>query len=274
MIHAPGILPEHSQRFVGERVAGTADALDEVLRETRAVSLHGVQVGEGCRICGNAAEVVHPAIIHREGSLEREIVEVASELGVVASDAPGKIVRELVAFLGALDVGVGLASEITVTGNVDGRVGAVWDLGVVEIIQTAAGVLEAEFIHFAAAESPGVLHHAGHITVALSRSARVGVLTEGLVLSAAFDAGDRARAGIDAQHEAVIVVYVVVDAQRVQAGAFKYREVSGLRSQRLVRGGHEAWGRRAGGGKAANAWVATCHGERPRSGESHARGSA
>jgi len=46
-------------------------------------------------------------------------------------------------------------------------------------------------------------------------------LTEGLILSAAFDASDRARAGVDAERKAIIVVDVVVDAKSVEAGAFE-----------------------------------------------------
>src|SRR5208283_527242 len=140
---------------------------------------------------------------------------------------------ELVASLGGRRVGERLASEITVTGNVDGHVGARRNPGVVVIIQAPASILEADFIYFAGAERPGVLHNARHVTVALLRSTRVGVLTEGLILSAAFDAGDRARAGIDAEREAVIVADVVVEAKSVEAGAFEYREIAFLRIEIL-----------------------------------------
>src|SRR6266496_210422 len=39
---APGVLPEHAQGFVGERVLWTADALNETRREARAISLHWI----------------------------------------------------------------------------------------------------------------------------------------------------------------------------------------------------------------------------------------
>ena len=253
MAHAPGILPEYAQRFVGKRVGGIADALDEVRRDAEPVCLHGGEArnrevgregvsqrtvdrgGEG--LGGRErADIEHAAVVHRKRGLEREIVEIRAELGVVPSDAPGKVVAELVALLGALDGRVGLTAEIGEAGDIYRRVGAGRYLGVVEIIQAAAGVLEAELIHLAVAEGPSVLHNARRVTVALSRSARIGVLTEGLVLSAAFDAGDRAWAGIEAQREAVIVVYVMVDAKRVEAGAFEDREVPFLchLKQRLV----------------------------------------
>ena len=112
-MHAPGILPEYAQRLVGERVGGSADALDKDPRHAKAVGLHRVKRGEGSRKQGLSAEVIDAAIIYREGGRERKIVEVCSELGVVPSDAPGKIVGELVAFFDTLDVGVRLASEIT-----------------------------------------------------------------------------------------------------------------------------------------------------------------
>src|SRR5208337_3470613 len=45
--HTPGILPEYAQRFVGERVGGIADALDEVRRDAEAVCLHGGEARNG-----------------------------------------------------------------------------------------------------------------------------------------------------------------------------------------------------------------------------------
>ena len=50
------------------------------------------------------------------------IVEVGAEFGVVAADTPGEIVGELVALFDPLDVGVRLASEISETRNIHGRV--------------------------------------------------------------------------------------------------------------------------------------------------------
>src|SRR5260370_41212190 len=76
-------------------------------------------------------EVVHSAVVDREGRLERNVVEVSTELGVVPTDAPGEIVGELVALFGALDVGVGFTSEIGESGDVDGGGGAARALGVV-----------------------------------------------------------------------------------------------------------------------------------------------
>ena len=74
----------------------------------------------------------------------------------------------------------------------------------------------------------------GDVAVGLLRSARVGVLPERLVLAADFDSGHGARADIGAEHEAVVRIHIVIDAQRVNAGAFEYREVAGLRCQSLV----------------------------------------
>jgi hypothetical protein len=58
--------------------------------------------------------------------------------------------------------------------------------------------------------------------------AGVGILPEGLVLSAALDSSDRAGADIGAQHEAVIVAQVVIEAQRVEARTLKDRKISHL----------------------------------------------
>src|SRR5208337_580723 len=182
---------------------------------------------------GEAGKVVHTAVIHSEGCVDRNVVEVASELHVVPADGPGKIVFELISLLDALNVGVRLATEIGVTGDIHGWIGAAWDLGVVEIYQTSASVLKEEVIHFAAAEGPGILHDAGHIAVGLLRSSGVGVLTERLILAIDFYPGNRARADIGAQREAVVVAHVVVDAKRVQAGALEDGKVADLRIEIL-----------------------------------------
>ena len=186
--HTPKILPEHAQGFVGERVGWAAETLNKSSRDAEAVGLRSREAGnaelggEGRLQCtvdraGEGiggrewTEVVHAAVVHREGGLEREKVEVATEFCIVPPYGPGEIVGELVALFGAPDVGVGLATEIGEAENVDGRVGAARDLGVVEIRQATAGELEAEFIHPVVAESPRVLGYASHIAVGLFRSA-------------------------------------------------------------------------------------------------------
>ena len=105
---------------------------------------------------------------------------------------------------------------------------------VVEVRQSAARILEAEFIDFVVADRPGVLEHSGDVAVGLLRGARVGVLSEGLILAADFDAGDRAGADVSAERQAMIGAEVVIDAQRVEAGAFEDGEIAFLRSQRLI----------------------------------------
>ena len=168
----------------------------------------------------------------------------------MAADGPGKVVGELVALFHALNVGVRLAPEICEAGNVDGRVGASWNLRVVEVRKSAARILEAEFIHLVVADGPGVLRRSRHIAIGLLRCARVCVLPGGLVLAADFDSGDRAGAHVRAQRQAVVAVDVVIDTQRIKTGAFKYREVSGLRGQRLIGTRNEATARsRATGGE-------------------------
>src|ERR1700676_28018 len=126
-----------------------------------------------------------------------------------------------------------LASEVCETGNVHGRVGAARNLGVVKISQATAGELETEFVDLAVAESPSVLGNASRVTIGLLRSAGVGVLSEGLILSADFDPGDGARTDVAAESQAVAVTDVVVDSKRVDAGPFEDGEVALLRSESL-----------------------------------------
>ena len=162
---------------------------------------------------GNIAEVIHAAVVHSERGRERQIVEVDSELGVVAADGPGKIVGELIAIFDTLDERVRLVPGVSIANDVDGWVISGGDGLVVEIRQTPAGILETKFIHLAIADGPGVLKNAGYVTVGLLRSTRLGVLTEGLVLAVDFDAGHRAGADIGAKRQAVVVGKVVVQAQ-------------------------------------------------------------
>src|ERR1700719_41581 len=233
--HAPRILPEQSQGLIGERVAGTAETLDEIPRHAKPISLHGTEDGEWRSKKVLVAEIIYSAIIHSERRLKREIVEVASELGVVPSQCPGEVVGKLIAFFYALNVGIRLASEISVARNVNRRVGAAGNGRIVEIRQSAPGKLETKFIHLVIAQRPSVLRNTRNVTIRLLRSARVGVLTEGLVLSAHFDAGHGAGTDIATHCQSVAVADVMVDAQRIEAGAFKDREVPLLRSKGLER---------------------------------------
>src|ERR1700690_3098528 len=103
------------------------------------------------------------------------------------ADGPGQVVTELVAPLGALNVGIRLASEIGEARNVDRRTRPCRNRRVVEVGQSAAGVLEAEVVHFVVADDPGLLSNGGEVAVGLLRGTRVRVLPEGLVFAADFD---------------------------------------------------------------------------------------
>src|SRR5579863_3345712 len=172
---APGILVEKAQRLVGERVAWAAQALDKISGNACAVCLHAVECGQsGDR--RDAAKVVDAAVVDGEGCGERKVVKVHAELGVVMAQRPGEIVGELISLFDALDVRVRFTAEIGEAGNVDGGVGASGDLRVIEVRQSPARVLEAEFIDLIGTEGPCILEDAGDVAISLLRGTRVGVL--------------------------------------------------------------------------------------------------
>ena len=84
----------------------------------------------------------------------------------MASNRPGEIVGELIALLRPLDIGVGFAADKTEARDVGGHVGAAGRVRI-EILQAAARVLEAEFVHLVVADGHRVLHHAGHVAIGL-----------------------------------------------------------------------------------------------------------
>src|SRR5262249_4763015 len=112
-IDAPGILPESSDGDVTERIAGAAETLNEVSGQSCAVCLDGGELWKlgkqaGSRIdeseirCAERAEIVNTAVVDGKDCGQRQVIEVAAELRVVASDRPRKVVGELIALLGAL----------------------------------------------------------------------------------------------------------------------------------------------------------------------------
>src|SRR3954465_3334909 len=96
------------------------------------------------------------------------------------ANGPGEVIGELVPLLGALNVGVRLATEVSEASYIDRRIGAAGKRGVVEVRQTAARVLEAKLVDFVGAERPAVLHCARHISIGLLRCTRVSILAKWL----------------------------------------------------------------------------------------------
>src|ERR1700722_683685 len=84
----PGILPEHAQWFVRERIGGTPKTLNEVARQSCAISLNRIEHGKRRRECSDGSEIVYATIVHREGRVDGKIVEVRAELRIVTSDRP------------------------------------------------------------------------------------------------------------------------------------------------------------------------------------------
>src|ERR1700751_2377699 len=87
-----------------------------------------------------AAESIDTAVVHGEDGIDGQIVDIDSELRVVAPDGPREVVRELIALFGALDIGIGLTSGVGVARNVDSRSRASGVFRVVEIGKAAARV--------------------------------------------------------------------------------------------------------------------------------------
>src|SRR5215469_357925 len=173
----PRILPINAERLVRERIAWAAQALNEVARQACAVGLNRGENRKGevlrrnrweTQRCGaERSEVVNAAVVHREDGIQRQVVEVDAEFGVVVSDAPREVVSELITLLGALDVRVGFTSKIGEARDVDCRVGAAWNRLVVEVGESAPRVLEAELVHLVVADGPRVLEGAGDIAIGL-----------------------------------------------------------------------------------------------------------
>ena len=60
-------------------------------------------------------------------------------------------------------------------------------------------------------------------------------MSDRLILTAHFNASHCTRADVRPQRQAVVIANVVIDAQRIEAGAFEDREVTDLRRQGLIR---------------------------------------
>src|SRR5579863_3124276 len=155
LVNAPRVLPEGSDRNVAEGIARTADALNEISRQSGAVSLNRREIGEIRQAgrtgiykaeagCSESSEIVNAAVVDGESCGQRKVVEVGAEFCVVAADRPRKVVGELITLLDALDERVRLASEVCDACNVDGGIRSTWNLRVVEVRQTAARVLKAK----------------------------------------------------------------------------------------------------------------------------------
>src|SRR5580658_7121265 len=110
-----------------------ADSLNEVSGQTGSVSLYRIKQRERCRVSRDRADIVHAAVVDCKSCGRGNVVEIYSELGVVPSDGPRKIICELVTLLRALDVGVRFPPEIGKTWNIDRGDGSAWDRCVVEV---------------------------------------------------------------------------------------------------------------------------------------------
>src|SRR5262249_2090512 len=161
------------------------------LRNSQTVGLHGRELRKvksrnaaKCAVetgCGEAAEVIQSAEIYSEVSGEGQVVCVCAELKAVVAARPGHVVGFLVALFGAVHKGEWLTAEEGEARDIDRNIASAGSMR--EIVeQSAAGILEAEFVDDAVAKDPGMLRCAGDIAVGLLRGSRESILPEVLVL--------------------------------------------------------------------------------------------
>src|SRR5581483_875812 len=170
---SPGILKVETKRHVLERIARVAGALNQSARYAETIGLDGGEARETSgagweaeSVGTQAAEGINAAVVDRECGVHRDVVHVGAELEVVPPVSDREVVGELVALFDALDKRVGFTAEVSEAGDVDGDVRSSGRTRV-EILQSATGVLEPEFINLIAAENPGVLRYAAGVAVGL-----------------------------------------------------------------------------------------------------------
>ena len=219
----PAILPKQPQRNVSERIVRAANALYDIRWDSQAIRLHRRKVRQWK--IRNIAEVVHAPVVHRKGCGEGQVIEVDPEFRVMAPNRPGKIIGELVAPFRALNERIGLMAQIRVPDDIHRWTIARIDLLVEKVGQAPARVLETKLIDFVVADRPGVLKEAGHIAVRLLRGPRIRILSEWLVLPIDLNTRHCARADIRPQRYPIAIAQVVIQTQRIEAGAFENRKV-------------------------------------------------
>src|SRR5262249_49181558 len=150
--------------IVRELVMRVADALDEDLWYAQAISLnrrktwHGLsakRAGQIKRARLEFAEVIDSPEIHGEIGLQRDVIDVRSELHAVAAELPRNVICVLIALLGATHVAEWFAAEESETRNVDGDASA-FRVRRKVVEQAAARVLKTRFIDFVGAHCPDV----------------------------------------------------------------------------------------------------------------------
>src|SRR5579872_4579979 len=209
-LYSPRVLKVDSQRLVGKTVIRIANSLNEILRNSQAIRLQssnpwdGLLQAPGQRTenrTGNylagseRSKVIHAAIIHRERSREWNVIEVHAKLHAVLTVGQREIVGELVTLLGALNVGIRLAPEVCVAGNIDCRIRPARRV-CIKVRQSPPRILKTEFVHFIVSECPRVLENSGDVAISLLRSSRVCVLSERLPFAGHFDTGYSAGAHV------------------------------------------------------------------------------
>src|SRR5215831_8222900 len=182
----PRVLPERPNGNVVERVARAANSLDEILWQSCAIGLYRRQrceiwqkpwsrIDESQARSADTAEVVHSAVVHRKHCVQWQVVEIRSELGLVASNRPRERVSKLIPLFRALNVRERLASKISEARNIYGWIRSTRNGSVVEVRQAAACILEEKLVYLVVPNCPGILRNARYVTEGLFRCTRISI---------------------------------------------------------------------------------------------------
>ena len=139
-------------------------------------------------------------------------VHVAAHFKSVAAVDQRDVIGELGAALDAVHGGVRFAAEIGEAGNVYADVGAAGQFGKSEV-QTAARVLETEFVESGVAENGVMLRDDGKVARLVHACASAGVLPKDLILRGGLNAGHQGRRNAHAQKRGVAIAPALIEAR-------------------------------------------------------------
>src|SRR2546427_5062433 len=182
-----------------------ADSLDKYLRDTKAISLHRIEVRHCLAVeCSRQAEgswrqfteVINAAKVDGEVGLYRYVIDVRAEFDGVPRDIPRKIVGELIPLFGTANKAERFPAEKSEARNVDSNVSSFW-IGRKVIKQSTSRVLKPCFVELCRGDGPNMLRGYAGIPEGLLRSTGICILTEIFrgALRIHLDARHRAGAG-------------------------------------------------------------------------------
>src|SRR5262249_49428927 len=128
-----------------------------------------------------------------------------------------EVIGEFGAALDPIHRGIGLAAEVSETGDIHTNLIAAGELRETEM-QAATGELEAEFVEGGGASRSVVLKGDVEVAGLVEAGARAGVLAEHLVLRCGREAGGERRRNTNADKGVVAVAPALIEAGRPKAG--------------------------------------------------------